>query len=57
MIDTVGVKKAMSEVSQIKVVAPMMAQEIIDFAIQVHGGAGVSDDFPLASMFAQCSCP
>ena len=31
----------------------MMAQEIIDFAIEVHGGAEVSDDFPLASMFAQ----
>ncbi len=50
MMDTVGVKGAMSEVSQIKVVAPTMAQKVIDAAIQVHGGAGVSDDFPLAAL-------
>ena len=52
MLDTVGIKKAMSEVGQIKVVAPRLAQRIIDFAIQIHGGGGVSGDFPLASMFA-----
>lgn len=51
MMDTVGVKKAMSEISQIKVVAPNVAQVIIDQAIQVHGGAGVSADVPLADMF------
>jgi alkylation response protein AidB-like acyl-CoA dehydrogenase len=52
MMDTVGVKAAMSEISQIKVVAPMVAQTIIDQAIQMHGGAGVSDDLPLTAMFA-----
>ena len=51
MMDTVGVKKAMSEISQIKVVAPNVAQMIIDQAIQIHGGAGVSADVPLADMF------
>jgi hypothetical protein len=52
MIDTVGVKGAMSEISQIKVVAPSVAQMVIDHAIQIHGGAGVSSDLPLAGMFA-----
>ncbi|MBL8823767.1 MAG: acyl-CoA dehydrogenase family protein [Planctomycetia bacterium] len=52
LMDTVGVKGAMSEISQIKVVAPLLAQRIIDQAIQMHGGAGVSDDFPLTAMFA-----
>ena len=52
MMDTVGVKAAMSEISQIKVVAPTVAQTIIDQAIQMHGGAGVSDDLPLTAMFA-----
>jgi alkylation response protein AidB-like acyl-CoA dehydrogenase len=50
MMDTVGARGAMSEISQIKVVAPNMAQKVIDAAIQVHGGAGVSDDFPLAAL-------
>ncbi|HEX4943419.1 MAG TPA: acyl-CoA dehydrogenase family protein [Usitatibacteraceae bacterium] len=50
MMDSVGVKDAMSEISQIKVVAPGMAQQVIDAAIQVHGGAGVSDDFPLTAL-------
>lgn len=50
MMDTVGVKGAMSEISQIKVVAPNMAQQVIDAAIQLHGGAGVSDDFPLTTL-------
>ncbi|MBZ5705836.1 MAG: acyl-CoA dehydrogenase family protein [Acidobacteriia bacterium] len=51
MMDTLGAKGAMSEISQIKVVAPSVAQTIIDQAIQVYGGAGVSPDFPLAEMF------
>ncbi len=51
MMDTVGAKGAMSEISQIKVVAPGVAQTIIDQAIQIYGGAGVSPDFPLAEMF------
>jgi len=52
LIDTVGAKAARKEIAAIKVVVPRMAQEIIDHAIQVHGGAGVSQDTPLASMFA-----
>jgi alkylation response protein AidB-like acyl-CoA dehydrogenase len=52
LIDTVGVKGAMSEISQIKVVAPNVAQDVIDQAIQIHGGAGLSDDFPLAALYA-----
>jgi alkylation response protein AidB-like acyl-CoA dehydrogenase len=51
MMDTVGAKGAMSEISQIKVVAPNLAQTVIDQAIQIHGGAGVSSDVPLAEMF------
>lgn len=52
MIDKVGVHNAMSEISQIKVVAPNVAQDVIDQAIQIHGGAGLSDDFPLAALYA-----
>jgi acyl-CoA dehydrogenase len=52
LIDTVGVLGAMTEVSAIKVVAPNVAARVIDQAIQVHGGAGVSDDLPLAAMYA-----
>ncbi|MDE2249594.1 MAG: acyl-CoA dehydrogenase family protein, partial [Xanthomonadaceae bacterium] len=52
LIDTRGVKAAMSEISQIKVVAPMVAQRAADAAMQIHGGAGLSDDFPLASLYA-----
>ncbi len=52
MMDTVGVKGAMSEISQIKVVAPGMAQQVIDAAIQLHGGAGLSDDFALTALYA-----
>lgn len=52
LMDTVGVLGAMSEISQIKVVAPSMAQKVIDDAMQMHGGAGLSNDFPLAAMYA-----
>ncbi|AZZ95031.1 acyl-CoA dehydrogenase [Hahella sp. KA22] len=50
-IDKYGVFAAMSEISQIKVVAPSLCQRIVDQAIQMHGGAGVSDDFPLTALF------
>jgi acyl-CoA dehydrogenase len=52
MLDEAGTKGARSEISQIKVAVPNIALEIIDQAIQMHGGAGVTDDFPLAEMFA-----
>ncbi|GIF13402.1 acyl-CoA dehydrogenase family protein [Actinoplanes teichomyceticus] len=48
-LDTEGPMAAMSEVSQIKVAAPNVAQRVIDFAMQIHGGAGLSSDFPLAA--------
>jgi acyl-CoA dehydrogenase len=48
-LDTQGPAGALSEVSQIKVAVPNMAQRVIDMAIQLHGAAGVSDDFPLAA--------
>jgi len=52
MIDEVGAKGARTEIAAIKVVAPRVACEVVDRAIQVHGGAGVSDDTPLAAMYA-----
>jgi acyl-CoA dehydrogenase len=52
LVDRVGGKNARIEVAAIKVAAPNIALKIIDRAIQVHGGAGVSDDFPLAFMYA-----
>ncbi len=52
MLDEVGTKGARSEISQIKVAVPSIALKIIDQAIQIHGGGGVSSDFPLADMFA-----
>mgnify|MGYP006289061429 CR=1 FL=1 len=52
LIDTVGVKGARIEISAIKVVVPRMAQWVLDQAIQLFGGAGFTQDFPLASMYA-----
>jgi acyl-CoA dehydrogenase len=52
LMDTVGNKAARMEISAIKVAAPNVALRVIDRAIQVHGGGGVSEDFPLASMYA-----
>jgi acyl-CoA dehydrogenase len=52
LMDTVGNKHARSEISAIKVAAPDVALRVVDRAIQVHGGGGVSDDFPLAMMYA-----
>jgi acyl-CoA dehydrogenase len=52
MMDTVGNKVARKEIAMIKVAAPNMALKVIDWAIQAHGGGGVSDDFGLAGMWA-----
>jgi acyl-CoA dehydrogenase len=52
LMDTAGNKAARSEIAAIKVAAPNVALKVIDRAIQVHGGGGVSDDFPLATMYA-----
>jgi len=52
MMDTVGNKVAQSEIAMIKVLAPNVAQQVLDWAIQAHGAAGVSDDFPLAYQWA-----
>ena len=52
LMDTVGNKHARTEIAAIKVAAPTVALKVIDRAIQVFGGAGVSDDFPLATMYA-----
>lgn len=49
LLDTVGIMGALSAVSEIKVAAPNMAQQVIDMAIQIHGGGGLSNDFPLAA--------
>ena len=53
MMDTVGNKGARGQIAAIKVVAPNVALAVIDRAIQVFGGAGVSQDTPLANMYAQ----
>jgi acyl-CoA dehydrogenase len=52
LIDKFGAKGARTEIAAIKVIAPRVACEVIDRAIQVHGGAGVSDDTPLARFYA-----
>jgi acyl-CoA dehydrogenase len=52
MMDTVGNKVARAEIAMIKVVVPRMTLRVLDRAIQAHGAAGVSDDFPLASAWA-----
>lgn len=52
LMDTVGNKEAQTEIAAIKVAAPNIALKIVDRAIQVHGGAGVTDDFPLALAWA-----
>lgn len=52
MMDVAGNKVAKTEIAMIKVVAPSMACQVIDWAMQAHGGGGVSDDFPLAYAYA-----
>ncbi len=52
MMDTVGNKVAQAEIAMIKVLAPTVAQDVLDWAIQAHGAAGVSDEFPLAYQWA-----
>ena len=51
-MDTVGNKVAKAEIAMIKVVAPNVACQVLDWAIQAHGGAGVSQDFVLAQSYA-----
>ncbi len=51
-LDTVGIAGAQSEVSEIKAAVPRMACDVIDLAIQLHGGGGLSEDFPLAAAYA-----
>jgi acyl-CoA dehydrogenase len=52
MMDTVGNKIAKTEIAMIKVIAPQLACDVLDLAIQAHGGGGVSNDFPLALLYA-----
>ena len=52
LMDTVGNRGAAVEISSIKVIVPNMALRVVDRSIQAHGGGGVSDDFPLAQMYA-----
>jgi acyl-CoA dehydrogenase len=52
LMDTVGNREARTEIAAIKVAAPNVALKVLDRAIQVHGGGGVSDDFHLAWAYA-----
>jgi len=52
-IDQLGVMAALTDVAAIKVVAPNVLQQVVDFAIQIHGGMGVSHDTPLSAFFNQ----
>jgi acyl-CoA dehydrogenase len=52
LMDTVGNKAAAKQIAMIKVATPAMACQVLDWAIQAHGGAGVCDDFPLAAGYA-----
>jgi acyl-CoA dehydrogenase len=52
MIDTQGKKAAQNEIAMIKIVAPQVQTNVVNRAIQAFGAAGLSDDFPLASMWA-----
>lgn len=52
MMDVAGNKSAKGEIAMIKVVAPTMACQVLDWAMQVHGGAGLCQDFPLAQYYA-----
>ena len=53
MMDNVGVRQAQLWISQIKVVAPMVAAKVVDEAIQMHGATGISQDTPLAALFTR----
>jgi alkylation response protein AidB-like acyl-CoA dehydrogenase len=52
-LEEVGAMAAMAEISAIKIIAPSMLERIVDDAIQMHGGAGLSHDTPLTGFFAQ----
>jgi acyl-CoA dehydrogenase len=53
LIDTVGARGAATEISEIKIAAPAVAEWVVERAIQVHGAAGLTTDFPLAGLWAQ----
>ena len=53
MMDTAGVREAQPWISKIKVAAPLMALKVVDEAMQMHGGGGISQDFPLAAMWTR----
>jgi alkylation response protein AidB-like acyl-CoA dehydrogenase len=57
LLDTSGQAAAIGELSQVKASVPAMACQVIDMAIQLHGGAGLSDDFPLAAAMAAARSP
>jgi acyl-CoA dehydrogenase len=57
IMDVAGNKTAKAEIAMIKVVAPSMALQVIDWAMQAHGGGGVCEDFPLAGFYAGARRP